>query len=88
MVADASRLDAVFVVPEGGVASQEELEEFPFPMVSDGGGLFRFARPVVSAGRLPDPTKPDELFVDRNYADDAGVEIGDRMAWRIVRADE
>ena len=88
MVADASRLDAVFVVPEGGVASQEELEDFPYPLVSDGGGLFRFARPVVSAGRLPDPTKPDELFVDRNYADDAGIEIGDRMAWRIVHADE
>jgi FtsX-like permease family len=88
MVADASRMDAVFVVPEGGVSSQEELEEFPFPLVSDGGGLFRFARPVVSAGRLPDPTKPDELFVDRTYADDAGIEIGDRMAWRIVHADK
>lgn len=88
MVADASRMDAVFVVPEGGVTSEEELEQFPVPLVSDGGGLFRFARPVVSAGRLPDPTKSDELFVDRNYADDAGIEIGDRMAWRIVHADK
>ena len=79
MVADASRMDAVFVVPEGGVASEEEFEQFPVPMVSDGGGFFRFARPVVSAGGLPDPTQPDELFVDRNYADDAGIEIGDRM---------
>ena len=64
------------------------MEQSPFPLVSDGGGLFRFARPVVSAGRLPDPTKPDELFVDRSYADDAGVEIGDRMRWRIVHTDK
>ena len=88
MVADASRMDAVFVVPEGGVASQEEFEHLPFPLVSDGGGLFRFARPVVSSGRLPDPTEPGELFVDRIYADDAGIEVGDRMAWRIITNDD
>ena len=57
MVADASRLDAVFVVPEGGVRSQRELENLPNLMISDGarctGSPARWS-PLVAS---PTPTR-------------------------------
>jgi hypothetical protein len=39
-----------------------------------------FERPVVDEGRLPDPTRPDEVFVERWWADAEGVEVGDTLA--------
>ena len=85
MVAEASRLDVLFVVPEGGVGSQQELEELPLVVVGDGGAGWKFDRPVLTAGRLPDPAAPSELLVDRHYAAEAGVEVGDRFDWRVMR---
>ena len=57
-------------------------------MVSDGGALHRFARPVVAAGRLPDAAEPGQLFVDRNYADAAHLEVGDELRHRIIGLDD
>ncbi len=50
---------------------------FPIPIVSDGHGFFEIARPKVLSGRLPDPAKGDEVFVAEDWAQHAGVRVGD-----------
>ena len=48
-------------------------------------------RPLVVAGRAPDPTAPDELMVSQELAGElrsAGIEVGDRLPLRFLTADE
>ena len=42
--------------------------------------LFRTVnRPLLSAGRLPDPTREDEVLINHQAADQLGLEVGDRI---------
>jgi hypothetical protein len=49
----------------------------PIPIVSDGHGFLEIGRPKVLSGRLPDPAKGDEVFVADDWAQQAGVRVGD-----------
>ncbi|HEX6785945.1 MAG TPA: hypothetical protein VF076_02015, partial [Acidimicrobiales bacterium] len=49
----------------------------PIPIVSDGHGFTEIGRPKVLSGRLPDPAKGDEAFVADDWAQQAGVRVGD-----------
>lgn len=48
----------------------------------DGRFGYEIDRPNVTAGRMPSPERDDELFVSRSFADDFGVEVGDRIDLR------
>jgi len=39
----------------------------------------RFDRPVLEAGRMPDPRRPEELLLNNIAADALGAEVGDRL---------
>jgi hypothetical protein len=40
----------------------------------------RFAAPKILAGRLPDPARADEAFVNKQFADRDGLHVGDTLA--------
>jgi hypothetical protein len=50
------------------------------PLAStDGAFLYDIDRPNLVAGRLPDPDRADEIFVNRTLARQRGLEVGDRL---------
>ena len=73
-----------------GPGPYESVEDlFIGPMVAshDGGLLRDFDRPVVVDGRVPDADSLDEIFLDRTYADSAGLDVGDTMEFRLIPFD-
>ena len=44
---------------------------------------FPLERPVMRAGRLPDPARPDEVFVNETAATRAELEVGDRLTFHL-----
>jgi FtsX-like permease family protein len=53
-------------------------ELVPLPFLPDELGA-RLGRPLVTAGRLPDPTQGDEVLVDREWAIQEGIDVGDLL---------
>jgi hypothetical protein len=49
---------------------------------------FRNDRPVVDEGRLPDQTKPDEVFVERWYAKQQHLHVGSEITLKAISGDE
>ena len=45
--------------------------------------LVDFDRPVLSEGRVPDPDSVDEVYVDRTYATDEGLQVGDTVSFTV-----
>jgi hypothetical protein len=88
MVAEFSRGHGVALVQAGPVSSLDEFFSAPFTLAKDGRGLIDFDRPVISDGRMFDPTAIDEVFLDRTYAESAGLEVGDEFVYRVVAPDE
>lgn len=88
MVEDASRSDGVFLLDPGEIDSLEDLDAAPGSFATDGGHMFAFGRPVITAGRIPDPAAADEVFVDANFAEREGVAVGDRLTWRVPSTEE
>ncbi len=56
-------------------------------IATDGHALVDFDRPVMSAGRVPDPDAPDEVYVDRTYAAAEGIEVGDLIGITVLPVD-
>ena len=44
---------------------------------------FALELPTLEAGRLPDPSRADEVFVNSVIADGAGIEVGDELTLRV-----
>lgn len=86
-VADASRIEAVVVMAPDAAAIDDP---FAFPgtvFASDGGSGWRLARPIMVAGRFPDPSRVEELFVDVELAALLDVDVGDVVVQRALTAD-
>ena len=53
-------------------------------LVSVDGRFFDQDRPQMDSGRLPDPTRADEIFINRTLADQSDIEVGERVAIGIL----
>jgi ABC-type lipoprotein release transport system permease subunit len=72
----ASRLDGFFAVPDG---LDPETEDIEFLATADAHALHDRYRPKLLAGRLPDPSRADEVLINGIYADRYHVHVGDRI---------
>jgi ABC-type lipoprotein release transport system permease subunit len=86
-VARAGRLSYVFVAP-GHVDSLQQVITEPDLMVPSGGVDESFDRLKVDEGRMPNQSKPYEVFVQRWWADQHHIRVGDRIPIRAVTGDE
>ena len=86
MVDDFSRIQGVGFFPPGPYDSFEVLFSSN-AFASDGGSGFRFNRPVVNSGRLSHPDAADEVFLERTYAMEQGISVGDTVTWRTIGPD-
>lgn len=78
MVAAFSRVHGVALFGQGPFTA-DNLFSTPLVLATDGRVLVDFERPVLAAGRVPDPDSTDEVYVDRTYADSAGLSVGDTI---------
>ncbi len=85
MVAEFSRVHGVATWPSGEI-TLDNLFSAPFTFATDGHALVDFDRPVMSEGRVPDPDSVDEVYVDRTYATDEGLGVGDTVSFTTVPA--
>jgi FtsX-like permease family len=53
-------------------------------LVSVDGRFFDQDRPRMASGRLPDPTRPDEIFINQTLADQSDIEVGERVSIIIL----
>jgi ABC-type lipoprotein release transport system permease subunit len=83
MVAEFSRSVGVVSWPSGEI-TMENMFSAPGTLATDGHALVDFDRPVMSAGRVPDPDAPDEVYVDRTYAAAEGIEVGDPISITVL----
>ena len=82
MVADFSRVHGVATWPSGEV-TLDNIFTAPFTFATDGHVLGDFDRPVLSEGRVPDPDALDEVYVDRTYATENGLGVGDFVSFTL-----
>lgn len=78
-----SRFDSVLAISPAA-RTLEDAYRAPTVLATDGVGLYDFGRPIMTSGRMPDPTSAREILVDHNYAASAGLEVGDRLPWRVL----
>ncbi|MCU0260723.1 MAG: hypothetical protein MUE78_06870, partial [Ilumatobacteraceae bacterium] len=84
-VSDVSRIEALFAIPPGA-DSLDDLDSFETVFASDGGSGYRFARPIMVAGRMP--TAMSEVAVDEAFRRIVGVDVGDTLPVRLVGGDD
>ena len=77
-VAQIGREDGLMVSP-ANPRSMADIQNFALVGVSDGRAGFDFARPRLSAGRLPRRDRPNEVFVNEVMAERFGLTVGDRF---------
>ena len=53
-------------------------------VVSVDGRFFDQDRPQMVSGRLPDPSRADEIFINQTLADQSDIEVGERVAIGIL----
>jgi hypothetical protein len=87
-VKTAHRGDAAMLLP-ASIRSAADLQETPPPlMIRLGPDPYVTDRPLLDAGRFPDPSRPDELFVERWYARQQHLHIGSHLAFKAVTGAE
>ena len=87
-VSRAARIDFAQLLPAGKVRTMEQMETLPpFAIPSDGVG-YRTDRRVVDAGRMPDPKRADEVFVERWYAKQQHLRVGSHFDMRALTGTE
>jgi ABC-type lipoprotein release transport system permease subunit len=86
MVAAFSRVHGVAAFGEGPFTADNLFSSLP-PLATDGHLLVDFDRPVMVAGRVPDPGSTDEVYVDRNYAASEGLHVGDTIRRTVFPSD-
>jgi putative ABC transport system permease protein len=53
-------------------------------VIAPAGDEFPLELPTLEAGRLPDPDRADEVFINSVLADATGFEVGDQLTLRVV----
>jgi len=86
MVAAFSRVHGVGAFGEGPFTA-DNLFSGPLTLATDGKLMADFDRPVMAAGRVPDPASTDEVYVDRTYAASKGLHVGDTIRWTVFPPD-
>jgi hypothetical protein len=88
-VAQISRVTGVLLLPrKGEIHSLEDLFSGPSAVGTTGGAPWEFHRPVLIAGRMPDPDALDEIYLDRTYSANAGLHVGDVLEFTIPSRDD
>ncbi len=86
MVAEFSRFHGVSAFGEAPFTA-DNVRNGPSTFATDGHALVDFDRPVISAGRVPDPNSTDEVYIDRTYARSNGLHLGDTFRWTVFPPD-
>jgi hypothetical protein len=86
-VAKAGRIDGAFVIPSR-VSSLIDVVEAQVLVIPSEGEMASFDRMKVDQGRMPDQSRPYEVFVQRWWADQHHVGVGDRITVRAVTGKE
>jgi ABC-type antimicrobial peptide transport system permease subunit len=86
-VASARRVDFAMLLPQ----TFHRLDDFqttpPLIIPVDDPDL-RENRPVIDDGRLPDPSKPDEVFAERWFATQRHLHVGSEIPMKALTGDE
>jgi hypothetical protein len=88
MVEEASRVHGALFLPAGLAESAADLDLAPLVMITDGGFLYDFGRPVLSQGRMPARDSVDEIYVEANFAEQSGLAVGDRLPLRAASEEQ
>ncbi|MCW2631816.1 MAG: hypothetical protein JWR88_778, partial [Pseudonocardia sp.] len=67
-----------------GIPREAAASTFPF----DRNAMDTVERPVVLAGRLPDPNRVDEAVISPRFVDSYGKGVGDTVTLRLFRAED
>jgi len=86
-VAEAGRINGVFMGP-GDPKSFTDFFEFGTVLATDGKVGYDFGRPKILHGRMPDPNRADEVFVNPRLAKQRDLHVGDRVPLLALRADD
>ncbi len=84
MVAAYSRVHGVSLFAPGPYEAVEDLFNGPMVASADGSLLREFDRPVLADGNVPDAGSLDEIYLDRTYAESAGLTVGDTIEFRLL----
>jgi hypothetical protein len=77
------------LVGRSDAESLEELFEAPIALAGpDGAAFYEIGRPNLLEGRMPDPSQPDEILVDRLTADQYNLEPGDVLPGLVLLTEE
>ena len=66
----------------------EQLETVPPFAILDHGYGYRTNRLVIDAGRMPDPKRADEVFVERWFAEKHHLRVGSHFDMRALNGTE
>jgi len=77
-VRSAGRVDGLFVVP-AHIRSFADFGALGVVLASDGRVGYDFARPRLDHGRMPERGAPNEVWIDRDLAQQQGLRVGDRF---------
>ncbi len=83
MVENFSRVQGVANLLPGD-ATADNVFTGPLTLAIDANMLVEFERPAIAAGRVPDPQALDEVFLDRTYAAQEGISVGDTVVLSVV----
>ncbi len=86
-IARAGRIDGANVLP-AHASSLKDIVNAPAMMIPSHGDTDTFNRKRLDSGRMPDPSKPYEVYVERWYADQHHLKVGDRIPVRAVTGPE
>ena len=86
-VVDVGRADGVLMGPET-IDSVTDLSQGSIVLASDGVVGYDFGRPVLSAGRLPDPEAANEVFLSERAAERYDVGVGDTLTGRVLHFED
>ena len=86
-VEQAGRVDGIFMGP-AHPKSFTDFFEFGNVLASRGKAGYAFSRPKLIHGRMPDPTRADEVLANPLQAKRNGWHVGDRVALLALTADD
>ena len=82
------RIDFAVLLPGGRITTAQQVWEAPPLMIVQDGVGYATDRFKIDSGRMPDQSKPDEVFVERWYADAHDLRVGSTLDLKAVSAED
>lgn len=83
-VTRAGLVIGVAMTPASSVDVAEQNDDFSGALVYLNGSGWDADRPTIRDGRMPDPQRWDEVYLESGYADRRGIKVGDRLGFRVL----